>query len=51
MAIALSIWILTIVAGLAIGTFLCWRIEQSGVARWGATGKLFRAESKEEAQP
>lgn len=42
MMIAVGIWIATIVIGLVLGTILCWRIEKSGVERWGAKGKLFK---------
>ncbi|WP_272913726.1 hypothetical protein [Halalkalibacter okhensis] len=42
MAIAVSIWMFTILFSLGFGTFLCFRIEKSGVKRWGASGKLFK---------
>lgn len=41
MGVTLVVWLLTIVSGIVIGTILCWRIESSGVARWGASGRLF----------
>lgn len=44
MGIALFIWFLTIVFSILIGSFLCYKIEQSGVKRLGATGKLFKYE-------
>ncbi|MCU9601930.1 hypothetical protein [Pallidibacillus thermolactis] len=42
MLIALFSWFGTIFVSLLVGSFLCYRIEKSGVKRWGATGKLFK---------
>lgn len=42
MIIAVSIWIFTILFSLIFGTYLCHRIEKSGVKRWGASGKLYK---------
>ncbi|MEC5187063.1 hypothetical protein [Geobacillus thermodenitrificans] len=42
MLIALLSWLGSILVSLLLGTFLCYRIEKSGVERWGATGKLFK---------
>ncbi|GGE68562.1 hypothetical protein [Nesterenkonia cremea] len=41
MAITLLVWLAAIIAGVTIGTVLCWRIERSGVERWGASGRLY----------
>lgn len=42
MFIALLVWFSCIVFSLALGTYLCYLIEKSGVARWGATGSIFK---------
>lgn len=42
MAVTLLIWAIIIVLGLGIGTLLLYKIEKSGVERWGASGKLFK---------
>ncbi|WP_268877700.1 hypothetical protein [Priestia abyssalis] len=42
MIVALLIWLFVIIFGLALGTYLCMKIEKSKVKRWGASGKLFR---------
>jgi len=42
MVVALLIWALIIVVGMVIGTTLLYKIEKSGVKRWGASGKLFK---------
>ncbi len=40
---ALLLWIVgTIVVPWFIGIYLLWRVEKSGVRRWGASGKLFK---------
>lgn len=48
MIIVLLIWVGTMVFAILLGTFLCYRIEKSGVERWGATGHLFKYELKKE---
>lgn len=48
MMIALLIWVGTIVFALVLGTILCYRIEKSGVKRWGATGSLFKYNPEQE---
>lgn len=47
MTIAIAIWVLALASGIGIGTALCWRIERSGVARWGASGRLYGTEARE----
>lgn len=42
MAVALSIWGLTIAFSLIIGTILCYKVEKSKVKRWGSSGKLYK---------
>ncbi|WP_318614153.1 hypothetical protein [Sporosarcina sp. YIM B06819] len=42
MAVTLWIWVIVVILGLSIGTFLLYKIEKSGVERWGASGKLFK---------
>lgn len=44
MAIALSFWAGSIVFVVAVALHLCRKIEASGVARWGATGSIFKYE-------
>lgn len=41
MLIALLFWGASVVFGIAISIYLCSKIEESNVPRWGATGKLF----------
>lgn len=41
------IWALTVVVGVLNGLFVCWKIEQLGEARLGATGHLLRYQSEE----
>ncbi|WP_181348021.1 hypothetical protein [Thalassobacillus sp. CUG 92003] len=48
MVIALMTWFVTIIFGLLLGTYLCFRLEKHGVKRWGATGKLFHYNPKGE---
>lgn len=48
MYLALLIWVFTIIFSLVIGTFLCYLIEKSCVERWGATGRIFQYDKKEE---
>lgn len=42
MIIAMMTWVGTMVFSLLLGTFLCYKVEKSGVKRWGANGKLFK---------
>ncbi|GGJ95743.1 hypothetical protein GCM10007063_17740 [Lentibacillus kapialis] len=42
MFIAMTIWIIIMVFSVALNTFLCWKVEKSGVKRWGATGRIFK---------
>ncbi|WP_274611519.1 hypothetical protein [Rhodoplanes elegans] len=44
MLTALLFWGASIAFCVAVAVYLCSLIEQSGVRRWGATGKLFRYE-------
>jgi hypothetical protein len=38
---ALVLWLVTGGLCFVLGTYFLWRIERSGVARWGACGRLF----------
>lgn len=42
MYLNLIIWFISIVFSLALGTFLCYKIEKSGIKRWGASGNIFK---------
>lgn len=42
MLIAIMSYIAAMVFSFALNIFLLYRIEKSGVKRWGATGKLFK---------
>lgn len=42
MVIAMLTWVGTMIFSFLLGTFLCYKVEKSGVKRWGATGKLFK---------
>lgn len=42
MWIAMLIWIAMMLFSVVLNIFLLYKIEKSGVRRWGATGKLFR---------
>lgn len=44
MLIALLFWGASIAFSVVVSIVLCFRIEASGVRRWGATGKLLRYE-------
>lgn len=46
MGVALAFWAASIIACIVISVYLCHRIEQSRVQRWGATGKLFSYEEQ-----
>ena len=46
MAIALAFWSGSILFVIVVALFLCKKIEDSGVKRWGATGSLFSYEKK-----
>ena len=41
MLIAMLWYLGAVIFTWALGIFLLWRIEKSGVKRWGATGRLF----------
>jgi hypothetical protein len=38
---AVLVWLITGGLCFVVGTFFLWRIERSGVRRWGACGSLF----------
>lgn len=38
----LLIWLSTLIFTVILGVILCYKVEKSGVKRWGATGKLFK---------
>ena len=40
-ASAIALWLITGGLCFVLGSFLLWRIERSGVRRWGACGRLF----------
>ncbi|WP_260631812.1 hypothetical protein [Neobacillus niacini] len=42
MVTALMIWLGTMIFSFVLGTYLCFKIEKSGVKRWGATGRIFK---------
>lgn len=44
MLIALSFWGASIAVCIVVSLYLCSKIEESGVRRWGATGNLLRYE-------
>ncbi len=39
--IAIALWLITGGLCFVVGIYFLWKIEQSGVERWGASGKLF----------
>lgn len=41
MIIALLFWALSIAFVVGVSWYLCQKIEDSGVERWGATGRVF----------
>ncbi|OLT45920.1 hypothetical protein BJF85_18270 [Saccharomonospora sp. CUA-673] len=47
MIIAIAVWVIALTSGLVIGTLLCWRVERSGVRRWGAGGRLYGTRTSE----
>ncbi|MGP4074796.1 hypothetical protein [Halobacillus sp. K22] len=42
MFLAMMVWVGTMIFSFLLGTFLLYRVEKSGVKRWGATGRLFK---------
>lgn len=42
MFLAMMVWVGTMIFSFLLGTFLCYRVEKSGVKRWGATGRIFK---------
>lgn len=42
MFIAIMIWIGTMIFSFILNAFLLYKVEKSGVKRWGATGRLFK---------
>jgi hypothetical protein len=40
-ATAVALWLITGGLCFVLGIILLWRIERSGVRRWGACGRLF----------
>ena len=42
MLIAITIWVAIMLFSVVLNTFLCYKVEKSGVKRWGATGRLFK---------
>lgn len=42
MLIAITIWVAIMLFSVVLNTFLCYKVEKSGVKRWGAAGRLFK---------
>ncbi|MBY7142661.1 hypothetical protein KFZ56_06135 [Virgibacillus sp. NKC19-3] len=42
MVIAIMIYIASMVFSAVLNIFLLYKVEKSGVKRWGATGRLFK---------
>lgn len=42
MFIAMMFWVGVMVFSVVLNTFLCYKVEKSGVKRWGATGRIFK---------
>lgn len=38
---AIVLWLITGGLCFVLGTYLLWRVERSGVRRWGACGRMF----------
>jgi hypothetical protein len=38
---AIALWLITGGLCFVLGTYFLWKIERSGVKRWGACGRLF----------